>query len=672
MTTLRSERLSIPTSPMVENPFPFFQERPEGQNLRLGDGLPLELRELAGWQTNSKILPYRRQDRYSRELVPTQFQAWVLENEWLSATFLPEMGGRMISLVDKEQGRELLARPKTIQPANLAIRDAWFAGGIEWNIGRFGHSVFTCAPVFAAEISDWNGEAGLRLYEFERTQAVLWQIDFYLPAGSKFLLAYTRVVNPRPEPTAMYWWTNMAVPEAPGVRVLAPAVKLIRHDAAGESLRLTDLPLETSANDADITYPARAEDPQEFFWLTQTADLPWITAIDENGYGLVEASTPQLGARKLFCWGSGARGRRWQKYLSPAGDAYLELQAGLAPTQLHGLVMPALAEWDWLEAFGALRIDSRLTHHANWQITWTGVDASIKRAISADQLAGWLRRCQARKDQAFVSSVNHGAGWGALELERCRLQQHTSFPPAFDFPVETLGAEQQRWLKLLNEGTFSTCPGDRLIPGEWLTQKEWRILLESSLRIADSRNWLAWLQLGVMLYEAGDEFGAEQAWLESLAIQPGVWARRNLGMLCRRRNQWQDACLHYGSAWEMANALSQADRTALAQEYLHLLLETGCYEQAVLLYRDLPGAVQQADRVQILRGQVALALDDLDTVDEVLKKEYAVIRENETTLSDMWYEVTARRMAASTGKSLNEELRSEIRRSHRLPEALAF
>ena len=35
---------------------------------------------------------------------------------------------------------------RAIQFANLALRNAWFAGGVEWNIGTRGHSPTTCSP----------------------------------------------------------------------------------------------------------------------------------------------------------------------------------------------------------------------------------------------------------------------------------------------------------------------------------------------------------------------------------------------------------------------------------------------------------------------------------------------------------------------------------------------
>src|SRR5262245_25614225 len=87
----------------------------------------------------ASILPYRLQDQYSRRRTPRSFKTAVLENQHLRATFLLEMGGRLWSLFDKRAQRELLFVNPVFQPANLAVRDAWFSGGVEWNISIIGH-----------------------------------------------------------------------------------------------------------------------------------------------------------------------------------------------------------------------------------------------------------------------------------------------------------------------------------------------------------------------------------------------------------------------------------------------------------------------------------------------------------------------------------------------------
>lgn len=52
--------------------------------------------------------PYKAQDNYTRELKDKEQVTVVLENEYLKATFLPQFGGKLHSLFDKKEQKELL------------------------------------------------------------------------------------------------------------------------------------------------------------------------------------------------------------------------------------------------------------------------------------------------------------------------------------------------------------------------------------------------------------------------------------------------------------------------------------------------------------------------------------------------------------------------------------
>ncbi len=54
------------------------------------------------------IFPYRMQDLYTRKLKETDLDVAVLENEHIKATFAPTLGGKLLSLIDKHENRELL------------------------------------------------------------------------------------------------------------------------------------------------------------------------------------------------------------------------------------------------------------------------------------------------------------------------------------------------------------------------------------------------------------------------------------------------------------------------------------------------------------------------------------------------------------------------------------
>jgi hypothetical protein len=135
------------------NPQPFFRDPGPDLPVARGDGFPEHARASFGRETAFRLLPYTKQDRYDRILREMEFPSIVMENDFLRAEFVPALGGRLWSLFDKREGRDILYRNPVFRPANLAVQDAWFSGGVEWNIGRLGHSVHTCSPVFAGTLA---------------------------------------------------------------------------------------------------------------------------------------------------------------------------------------------------------------------------------------------------------------------------------------------------------------------------------------------------------------------------------------------------------------------------------------------------------------------------------------------------------------------------------------
>lgn len=679
MTELKIEPYYIPGARLgAENPLPIFRaSEPDqpGKDVVIDPSLPEEKRKLVGWQTGWRALPYRMQDRYTRNKKPLAFKSAVLENDILRAVFLPELGGRLVSLIHKPLKRELLARNSVFQPANLAIRNAWFSGGVEWNIGQCGHTFHTCSPVFAAQIRGPQGEPALRIYDYERCKNHFWQIDFFLPPGFPFLLVSVRVLNPFDRSSSMYWWTNIAVPEAEGVRVLAPTQKAIYTIP---SMGIADLPELPVLPGKDATYSLNFPYASEFFFQCEKADMLWEAVLDRNGAGFIETSTRPLNYRKLFCWGNHAGGRRWQEYLSVPGSAYIEIQAGLAPTQVHGLAMPPRGEFDWVEAMGFIEAPPALAHNPDWKTAWQTVDHELKKHLPASGLNEKSAACRALANQPPEHILHTAGGWGALEMKRRRTDPSAPpVPASFVFPEATIGAEQKKWIHLLEKGYL---PEQNPLnePGEWMIQDEWREMLERSLK--ENANWFTLLHAGVMRMERFDEAGAQRSWEDSIRHRPSAWAYRNLAVLAMRQKRNADALRDYEKAWKLA-AGSAGVQTALAQEYLQALSDSGEYDKANRVYEGLSPALQEFDRIQIIRGKIALSLGELDVVEAVLQREYAVIQEGETVLTDLWFGLWEKRLAAQTGRAIADDplrrfseasLKAEARRLYPLPARIDF
>jgi hypothetical protein len=641
-------------------------------------GIPEDMVRNIAYGRVPNVLPYTMQDGYNRVRTPREFRVAVLENEILRATFLLEYGGRLWSLVHKPSERELLDRNPVFQPANLALRNAWFSGGVEWNIGTTGHSPFTCSPLFAARFQSPDGFPVLRLYEWERIRQVPFQIDAYLPDGSPVLFVCVRIVNPNETTVPMYWWSNIAVPETPATRVLVPATSAYSFGYGGGGLARVPIP---ECDGVDVSYPTHIAKAAGFFFHIEDTDSDgqdashWITAVDDTGRGLVQASTSRLKGRKLFLWGTGDGGRRWQTFLSEPGQAYIEIQAGLARTQLEHLPMPPGTEWTWLEAYGLMEADAAVAHGSDWQGAVAGVGEQLEHLISQATLDAELVRCQRWLDRPADDLLQRGSGWGALERLRREAAGEPPFSRALIFDDASLTEAQMPWVTLLREGRLPTIdPEDS--PSGYLVQPEWAGLLEGAV-VEDTEpgsQWWGLLHLGVMRYASKDagpndrSAQAQEAWRLSLAIRANPWAARNLAFVAWEEGRHETATEFYIQALGMMPGL-----LPLAIECGQKLIAMGKAQTWLDLLAGLPDAVRAAGRIRLLEGQAALDSGDLQRVEPLFDGTLVVddLREGERSLSQLWLDYHVRRLSLSEGGTV-EDLRERVLRDYPVPAFLDF
>ena len=513
----------------------------------------------------------------------------------IRAEFLLDFGGRMWSLIHKPTGRELLYRNPNLQLANLALRNAWFAGGVEWNLGTTGHTALTCAPMHAARVTRHDGVDVLRLWEWERLRGLVYQLDIWAPPGSEVLLVQVRIANPQPAATPVYWWSNMAVPETPDTRVVVPATHAWRgHD--GRSLQYVPAP----SGD-----PLALDHASDHFFDIPEGQRKWIAALGPDGAGLVQTSTDRLLGRKMFLWGTGPGGRRWQEWLSRPGFRYLEIQAGLAHTQLEHLSLPAGESWSWVEAYGLLDAHGDPAAALEKLIPRTTLDA----------IGGCL-------DQVPDELLHAGSGWGAVE------HQLRPFDlPGTPFPHSTIGAAEQPWWQLASTGELPS-PAAHVAPASYVVGDRWRALLEQA-----TPSWFARLHLGVARYHHGDLRGASSAWEESRTLSDNPWAARNLAVLANLDGDPHAAVQLLQHAYTLV-----PEQRAIAVELLTLLIAADP-DGALAFVDQLSAALRAHGRIRMLECRAAVAAGDLPRAGHLLKSGLVVddLREGEDSLARLWF-----------------------------------
>ncbi|QNE48570.1 DUF5107 domain-containing protein [Glaciihabitans sp. INWT7] len=592
--------------------------------------IPPEIVEGSLYGNPPTLYPYQEQGGYGRDLVDTPVMTVVLENDLLRAVFLPEWGGRLWELFDKVSGKHLLHSPDTIQLANLGLRNAWFAGGIEWNIGTRGHSPGTASPIHTAIIRTPEGQELLRLWEFDRLRQVVFQVDAWLPENSPVLFVAVRLRNPNDRAVPMYWWTNAAIPQSEHTRVIAPADTAFASAYEGGISRV---PVTAASPATDWTRPTINSRARDFFFDIPPEQRPWVVAADRQGDGLAMLSTRGLRGRKLFVWGGGAGGQRWQRWLTPRGGDYAEIQAGLAQTQFQHLQMPAGAQWSWVEAYGNGRLSPSLAQGSDWQHAVTHAHERLSRLADVAELDAAQRAARSWADLPPARILLSGSGWGALEsARRSRSGQGWIDETGTPFPRESITDDQRAWLDLV-EGRTTTSPA----PGTsgFVTGTDWERLCADGGDDAASC-----FHRATMRHAAGDRAAAASLYRQSLAFSPDASAERGLailGMTGDDPRERAEALAHYRRACAL-----DASNGALIVEAATAAIALG--EPTVALeILALPGVRggQRSGRLLLLEARALALAGDTAGAAALVRRDIVVadLREGENAMAELWREV---------------------------------
>lgn len=610
--------------------------------------VPADLAENIGSGMIRTLLPYQRQSCYTREKKPLTFQSAVLENEYLKAVFIPELGGRLWSLYHKKEKRELLYCNSVFRPANLALRNAWFSGGVEWNVGIKGHNPLTCSPMFACEAVNAAGEPLLTMYEYERIRGVVYTVTAALKQDT--LLIKTTVENPADRDTYMYWWSNIAVPETPHTRVIAPADEALAASYNKGSYSLDFMALPCLDGD-DITYPANLKRCRDFFFRIPKQQAKWIAAVDGDGKGLLQYSTANMTGRKLFAWGQTTGGRHWNRWLSDDGGPYVEIQAGLLPTQLEHFVMPGNSTLTFYEGYGMIVGDPARLHAPDYRTAVEEVQRSLVTKPALDSLDVF-------HTVAVQPPRYYGSGWGALE----ELSRGKRLSTALVFPADSMGPEQQYWNELLSGGKTHVPDPDRPILS-FMTGEDWI----ERLRRRSDKDWYDWMQLGVLYYAQNDLRRAADCFTTSLAQTENAWSCRNLAQLKRNFEGDKD-----GAADLMKRAVScKKDYLPLLIDCAETLIDAGRYTDWINLVDTLPDWLRENGRLMLFTALCYSKLGQNETAEQMLEGlTVADICEGESSLTDLWMELHKRKMPVCDGAA--SVTLEQVLRQYPLPYHLDF
>ncbi len=282
----------------------------------------------------SIVYPYPMQDHLSRTKADRTYKALFLENEYLKVTCLPELGGRLHSVFDKTEGKEMFHLNDVIKPGMIAMRGAWISGGVEWNAGPQGHTVTILSPVDALIGQNADGSAYLEINNLEKTQRTQWTVRVTLHPGKAFLDEQIRIFNPEDAVSPYYFWNCTAFPCREGTRFIYPMTLGTDHNG----VKFFSWPIDDGK---DLSWLKNYETSSSVFSVNCVFDFFGAYDVDADR-GIVQvADHHELSGKKAWTWGTWDFGLVSQENLTDNDGPYIEVQSGPLPTQSdYGMLLP--------------------------------------------------------------------------------------------------------------------------------------------------------------------------------------------------------------------------------------------------------------------------------------------------------------------------------------------
>jgi tetratricopeptide (TPR) repeat protein len=319
------------------------------------------------------IYPYTLQDEIDPYPTATTYTTLELENRFLRVMVLPQLGGRVYSVFDKIAGREVFYKNPVVRFSPLAMRGAFFSGGVEFSF-PVAHAPTTASPVNWVLRQNEDGSATASVGALEHISGMRWTVSLTLYPDRCAVAQDVRLFNPTPIPGRYHYWTNASLHADELTEFIYPLRRVRSYEFAGTA-SWPVARLDLIAGQAGLPgmegvpmWPAqRMHPPINFRWekdmLAQVSIFGRDVASNffgawqhsENAGYAHYADVSDVAGMKLWSWGRSDVGIVNQTALTDDGSLYAETQCGAMETQLDFDFLPPGVTKAWREWWLPLR-----------------------------------------------------------------------------------------------------------------------------------------------------------------------------------------------------------------------------------------------------------------------------------------------------------------------------
>ena len=270
------------------------------------------------WRTHR--YPYTMMDRLTNERGTRTYNALYVENEYVKALVLPELGGRLHGAQDKTNGYQFLYDQKVIKPGLVAVTGAWISGGVEWNF-PIGHRPSGFRDTDWAITENQDGTKTVWVGEIERLKRMRWSVGTTVHPGRNWVETKIRLENCTPYIQSFQYWATSAVRATHNYQAVIPGEIMTGHGKH----KFFRWPVNDGI---DISYWKNIPGASSYFAVESESDYFGGYSPEEKA-GMVHVADHNIvRGKKLWTWGTARAGRLWEKILTDGDLPYFEPQAG--------------------------------------------------------------------------------------------------------------------------------------------------------------------------------------------------------------------------------------------------------------------------------------------------------------------------------------------------------
>ena len=272
---------------------------------------------------NPKIYPYFKFEGYEHTAKDKNWKVVTLENEYITLSVLPEIGGKIWGAIEKKTGEEFIYKNEVLKFRNIAMRGPWTSGGVEFNFGIIGHTPATATPVDYIIKENKDGSVSCIVGTMDLPSRTKWWVEINLQKDKAYFETKASWYNPTPINQSYYNWMTAAAAAKNDLEFFIPGNYYLKHDGNAKLW-----PIDEEGRDLSF-YKNNNFGPHKSYHVVGDYKDFFGGYYHDSNFGFGHWSPyEEMPGQKLWLWALSRSGGVWEDLLTDTDGQYIEFQAG--------------------------------------------------------------------------------------------------------------------------------------------------------------------------------------------------------------------------------------------------------------------------------------------------------------------------------------------------------